>query len=115
MVQELGFASYTEGSRSRLDLFFITAALMIGTAGLPHVLVRFFTVRKVSDARSSAVWALIFIAILYTTAPAVAALARYNLTETIQHGPVGHAEGNLVYEERPRLVQALGGNRPAAL
>ena len=101
VVQELGFASYTEGSRSRLDLFFITAALMIGTAGLPHVLVRFFTVRKVSDARSSAVWALIFIAILYTTAPAVAALARYNLTETIQHGPVGHAEGNLVYEERP--------------
>ena len=81
VVQELGFASYTEGSRSRLDLFFITAALMIGTAGLPHVLVRFFTVRKVSDARSSAVWALIFIAILYTTAPAVAALARYNLTE----------------------------------
>ena len=101
MVQELGFASYTEGSRSRLDLFFITAALMIGTAGLPHVVVRFFTVRKVSDARSSAVWALIFIAILYTTAPAVATLARYNLTETIQHGPVGDPEGNLVYEERP--------------
>ncbi len=101
IVQDLGFASYTEGSRSRLDLFFITAALMIGTAGLPHVLVRFFTVRKVSDARSSAVWALIFIAILYTTAPAVAALARYNLTETIQPGPVGHPEGNLVYEERP--------------
>jgi len=101
IVQDLGFASYTEGSRSRLDLFFITAALMIGTAGLPHVLVRFFTVRKVSDARSSAVWALIFIAILYTTSPAVAALARYNLTETIQPGPVGHPEGNLVYEERP--------------
>ena len=101
IVQDLGFASYTEGSRSRVDLFFITAALMIGTAGLPHVLVRFFTVRKVSDARSSAVWALIFIAILYTTAPAVAALARYNLSETIQPGPVGHPEGNLVYEERP--------------
>ena len=101
IVQDLGFASYTDGSRSRIDLFFITAALMIGTAGLPHVLVRFFTVRKVSDARSSAVWALIFIAILYTTAPAVAALARYNLTETIQPGPIGHAEGNLVYEERP--------------
>ena len=101
IVQDLGFASYTEGSRSRLDLFFITAALMIGTAGLPHVLVRFFTVRKVSDARSSAVWALIFISILYTTAPAVAALARYNLTETIQPGAVGHPEGNLVYEERP--------------
>lgn len=101
IVQDLGFASYTDGSRSRVDLFFITAALMIGTAGLPHVLVRFFTVRKVSDARSSAVWALIFIAILYTTAPAVAALARYNLTETIQPGPVGHAEGNLVYEDRP--------------
>ena len=101
IVQDLGFANYTEGSRSRLDLFFITAALMIGTAGLPHVLVRFFTVRKVSDARTSAVWALIFIAILYTTAPAVAALARYNLTETIQPGTVGHPEGNLVYEERP--------------
>ena len=101
IVQDLGFASYTEGSRSRLDLFFITAALMIGTAGLPHVLVRFFTVRKVSDARNSAVWALIFISILYTTAPAVAALARYNLTETIQPGAVGHPEGNLVYEERP--------------
>ncbi len=101
VVQDLGFASYTEGSRSRIDLFFITAALMIGTAGLPHVLVRFFTVRKVSDARSSAVWALIFIAILYTTAPAVAALARYNLTETIQPGPIGHPEGNMVYEERP--------------
>ena len=101
IVQDLGFASYTDGSRSRVDLFFITAALMIGTAGLPHVLVRFFTVRKVRDARSSAVWALIFIAILYTTAPAVAALARYNLTETIQPGPVGHPEGNLVYEERP--------------
>ncbi len=101
LVQELGFASYTDGSRSRVDLFFITAALMAGTAGLPHVLVRFFTVRKVSDARVSAVWALIFIAILYTTAPAVAALARYNLTETIQPGPVGHPQGNLIYEERP--------------
>ena len=74
---------------------------MIGTAGLPHVIVRFFTVPKVSDARSSAGWALVFIAILYTTAPAVGAMARLNLMDTIQTGEVGAADGNLVYEERP--------------
>ena len=81
--QELGFSQYTSGSKSKLDIFFITAALMIGTAGLPHVIVRFFTVKKVSDARKSAGWALLFIAILYTTAPAIAVFARTNLIETV--------------------------------
>jgi cation/acetate symporter len=80
---ELGFAEYTAGTKSMIDVFCITAALMVGTAGLPHVIVRFFTVPKVSDARKSAGWALLFIAILYTTAPAVAAFARVNMIETI--------------------------------
>ena len=81
--EELGFSQYTSGSKSTLDVFLITAALMIGTAGLPHVIVRFFTVKKVSDARKSAGWALLFIAILYTTAPAIAVFARTNLIETV--------------------------------
>ena len=81
--QELGFAAYTSGVKSKLDIFCITAALMVGTAGLPHVIVRFFTVRKVRDARYSAGWALVFIAILYTTAPAIAAFARTNLINTV--------------------------------
>ena len=80
---ELGFVAFTQGTKSTLDVFFITAALMIGTAGLPHVIVRFYTVPKVSAARSSAGWALVFIAILYTTAPAVAAFARTNLLQTV--------------------------------
>ena len=83
LSRELGFYEYTSGSKSKLDVFFITAALMIGTAGLPHVIVRFFTVKKVSDARKSAGWALLFIAILYTTAPAIAVFARTNLIETV--------------------------------
>ncbi len=82
--QELGFTAYSSGSKSMMDVFFITAALMVGTAGLPHVIVRFFTVPKVKDARLSAGYALIFIAILYTTAPAVAAFARTNLIETVR-------------------------------
>lgn len=82
---ELGFAEYTSGSKSTLDIFFITAALMLGTAGLPHVIVRFFTVKKVSDARKSAGWALLFIAILYTTAPAIAVFSRTNLIETVSN------------------------------
>ena len=102
VVMDLGFAEYTRGEKSRIDVFFITLALMIGTAGLPHVLVRFFTVPKVRDARISAGYALLFIAILYTTAPAVGALARLNLTTTIQSGPVGAADGNLRYAERPQ-------------
>ncbi len=83
LSQELGFAAYTAGGKSTQDLFFITAALMVGTAGLPHVLVRFYTVPKVAGARSSAGWALLFIALLYTTAPAVAAFARTNLLSVI--------------------------------
>ncbi len=85
--QELGFAAYTSGTKSMIDVFAITAALMLGTAGLPHVIVRFFTVPKVKDARSSAGWALLFIAILYTTAPAVAAFVRTNLIETVSNQP----------------------------
>ncbi len=83
--RELGFAEYTSGSKSMVDVFAITAALMIGTAGLPHVIVRFFTVPKVSDARLSGGYALILIAILYTTAPAVAAFARTNLIQTVSN------------------------------
>ena len=82
---ELGFGAYTAGKKSTIDVFFITAALMVGTAGLPHVIVRFFTVPKVRDARVSAGYALFFIAILYTTAPAVASFARINLINTVDN------------------------------
>ena len=85
--KELGFHQYTSGSKSTLDVFLITAALMMGTAGLPHVIVRFFTVKKVRDARKSAGWALLFIAILYTTAPAIAVFARTNLIQTVSNKP----------------------------
>ncbi|MGY8914158.1 MAG: sodium:solute symporter family protein [Flavobacteriales bacterium] len=80
---ELGFAEYTDGSKSVTDVFAITLALMVGTAGLPHVIVRFFTVKRVRDARKSAGWALLLIAILYTTAPAVAVFAKTNLINTV--------------------------------
>lgn len=80
---DLGFTAYTNGTKSTIDVFAITAALMVGTAGLPHVIVRFFTVPKVSDARVSAGWALLFIAILYTTAPAVGAFARLNFIQEV--------------------------------
>ncbi|GAB5480586.1 MAG: cation acetate symporter [Parasphingorhabdus sp.] len=83
VLQDMGFGAYTDGSKSMIDVFCITAALMVGTAGLPHVIVRFFTVPKASDARKSAGWALIFIALLYTTAPAVGAFARINFIETV--------------------------------
>ncbi|MGC9421001.1 sodium:solute symporter family protein [Vibrio sp.] len=86
LTQELGFNAYTDGTKSMVDVFFICAALMVGTAGLPHVIIRFFTVPKVSDARISAGWALLFISFLYTTAPAVAAFARVNMIDTI-NGP----------------------------
>ena len=92
VLLDLGFSPYTEGSKSTIDVFAITAALMFGTAGLPHVLVRFFTVPKVSDARLSAGYALAFIAILYTTAPAVASFARLNLVDTVH---------NTAYEDAP--------------
>ena len=92
VLLDLGFSAYTEGSKSTIDVFAITAALMFGTAGLPHVLVRFFTVPKVSDARLSAGYELAFIAILYTTAPAVASFARLNLVDTVH---------NTAYAEAP--------------
>ena len=98
---DLGFAEYTAQKGGTFNMLMYTLSLMMGTAGLPHVIIRFFTVPKVSDARTSAGWALLFIAILYTTAPAVGSMARLNLTNTIQHGPVGSEEGNLVYAERP--------------
>ncbi|MFL0804828.1 MAG: cation acetate symporter [Agarilytica sp.] len=98
VVMELGFDQYTTSARlSRLNMFVYTMSLMIGTAGLPHVIIRFFTVPKVKDARTSAGWALVFIAILYTTAPAVAAMARFNLIQTIEPAPGQH----LQYDERP--------------
>ena len=93
VLTDLGFNAYTQGSKSTVDVFAITAALMFGTAGLPHVLVRFFTVPKVSDARKSAGYALAFIAILYTTAPAVASFARLNLVDTVH---------NTSYEQAPQ-------------
>ena len=103
VVTELGFKEYTTSTiAGRFDMAVYTMSLMIGTAGLPHVIVRFFTVTKVADARSSAGWALVFIAILYTTAPAVGAMARLNLHATIQTGEVGSPEGNLSYEARPQ-------------
>ena len=85
--QELGFAEYTSGTKSTLDIFFITAALMVGTAGLPHVLIRFYTVPRVRDARLSVGWALLFISLLYTTAPAVAVFARTNLINSVHDVP----------------------------
>ncbi len=85
ICQDLGFAEYTTNKKTTIDLFFVSAALMLGTAGLPHVIVRFFTVPKVSDARRSAGWALVFIALLYTTAPAIAAFARTNLMTTVDN------------------------------
>jgi len=90
---DMGFAAYTASTRSTIDVFCITAALMVGTAGLPHVIVRFFTVPKVSDARRSAGWALVFIALLYTTAPAVSAFARLNFNETIDQTQYTDAPG----------------------
>ena len=106
VVTDLGFAKYTSGDKSMIDVFAITLALMAGTAGLPHVIVRFFTVPKVSDARISAGWALVFIAILYTTAPAVGAMARYNLHTTVNSalatgGDVFAPEASLEGEARP--------------
>ena len=101
LVTSLGFNQYTTGVKSKIDIFCITLALMVGTAGLPHVIVRFFTVPSVKDARTSAGYALLFIAILYTTAPAVGSMARYNLINTVQPGEVGTEAGNLKYTDRP--------------
>ena len=107
VVTDLGFSQYTTTSAgSMLNMFMYTVSLMIGTAGLPHVIVRFFTVPKVADARSSAGWALVFIAILYTTAPAVGAMAKLNLHATVNTavkagGDLYAAESSIVYEQRP--------------
>ena len=98
---DLGFAAYTAQKWSTWNVFLLTFSLMVGTAGLPHVIIRFFTVPKVRDARFSTGWALVFISILYTTAPAVGAMARTNLMNTIQIGPVGSPTGNLAYADRP--------------
>jgi cation/acetate symporter len=126
---ELGFAPYTAGSKSMIDVFFITAALMVGTAGLPHVIIRFYTVPRVRDARLSAGWALLFIALLYTSAPAVAAFARSNLLATVAGQPYealpdwfrtwehtglirfeDHNQDGLVQFVGPRAVDAAGAS-----
>ncbi len=123
--EELGFASYTDGSKDMLDVFCITTALMVGTAGLPHVIVRFYTVPRVRDARKSAAWALTFIAILYTTAPAVAVFARTNLLATVSNKPYAEMpdwfgrweETKLIkFEDKNAdgLIQYVGPNAMAA-
>ena len=103
VVQELGFSSYTADVSSKLNMVLFTLSLMIGTAGLPHVIIRFFTVPKVSDARASAGWALVFIALLYTTAPAVGSMARLNLVDTIY--PKGTSAEPIQYAERPEWMK----------
>jgi cation/acetate symporter len=105
IVTDLGFNQYTGSTDSMLNIVLFTMSLMIGTAGLPHVIIRFFTVPKVSDARWSAGWALVFIAILYLTAPAVGAMARLNLIETIYPGNGAVEETALVYEDRPEWMR----------
>lgn len=104
LSQELGFAAYTSGTKPMIDIFCITAALMLGTAGLPHVIVRFFTVPRVRDARISAGWALIFIAILYTTAPAIGVFVRTNLIEKISEKPYRNAPKWLTKWESADLI-----------
>ena len=103
VVTDLGFAAYTADVDNKLNMFLFTLSLMIGTAGLPHVIIRFFTVPKVADARWSAGWTLIFIALLYLTAPAVASMARLNLVNTIY--PEGPQAEAIRYEDRPEWVQ----------
>ena len=135
VTEELGFLPYTESLKSNIDIFCITAALMFGTAGLPHVIVRFFTVPKVSDARKSAGYALIFIALLYTTAPAVGAFARVNFIDSVQDtqytnapswfknwesigliswndknsdGIIRYEAGNAFVDGRPKFIEGYG-------
>lgn len=103
VVQELGFSKYTGHTDTTLNMFLFTVSLMIGTAGLPHVIVRFFTVPKVADARSSAGWALVFIALLYTVAPAVGAMARLNLIDNVY--PQGTQADPVTYEGRPTWMK----------
>lgn len=122
--EQLGFAAYTDGTKSMADVFFITAALMVGTAGLPHVIVRFYTVPRVRDARASVGWALAFIAILYTTAPAVAVFARTNLLDTVAGRPYAEmpewfakweTTGLVTFEDHNEdgLIQYFGPAEPA--
>ena len=139
---DLGFGAYTEFQRSKIDIFCITAALMAGTAGLPHVIVRFFTVPKISDARKSAGYALLFIAILYLTAPAVASFARLNVIDSIQDktyqetpdwfknwesigliawqdknldGKITYASGDAFIPQKPNYLTRLQANEPRPL
>jgi cation/acetate symporter len=107
VVTGLGFGAYTETSKTKLDVFAITAALMFGTAGLPHVIVRFFTVRSASAARYSAGWALVFIALLYTTAPAVGAFARLNFINTVNDAT--YIEDGEDYDASAAAIVAEGG------
>ncbi len=108
---DLGFAEYTEGSKSLIDIFAITLALMVGTAGLPHVIVRFFTVKRVKDARKSAGIALLLIVILYTTAPAVAVFARTNMIETVSNQPYAHVPEWFKKWETTGLITFTDKNR----
>ncbi len=106
---DLGFTAYsaTEGGMNMLNMFLLTASLMIGTAGLPHVIIRFFTVPRIRDARKSAGWSLVFIALLYTTAPAVGAMAMWNLIDTVvtdRHN-IGQEESHLAYDEMPAWME----------
>jgi len=137
VTEELGFLPYTQSVKSNIDVFCITAALMFGTAGLPHVIVRFFTVPKVSDARKSAGYALVFIALLYTTAPAVGAFARVNFIDSVQgkeyvnapswfknwenigliswndknaDGKIRYEAGNAYMDGRPKFIEGSGAS-----
>lgn len=103
LITDLGFAAYTADVPDKLNMFLLTLSLMIGTAGLPHVIIRFFTVNKVSDARSSAGWTLVFIALLYTAAPAVGTMSRMNLVETVY--PNGTNSAPIDYEARPEWMK----------
>jgi cation/acetate symporter len=105
VLGDLGFADYTSGTKSIPDLFMITLALMVGTAGLPHVIVRFFTVPKVKDARLSAGYALAFIAILYTTAPAIAAFGMYNIIESTSEKPIDQLPEWVQNWQQTKLIQ----------
>ena len=115
LSQELGFDAYTDGRKATVDVFCITAALMVGTAGLPHVIVRFYTVPRVSAARSSAGWALFFIAILYTTAPAVAAFARTNLLNTVSDTKYSEVPGWFKNWETTGLIKFEDKNKDGSI
>ncbi len=103
ITEDLGFKKYTEQGKNTFNMLLIMLTMMIGTAGLPHIIIRFFTVRKVSDARWSGGWTLFFVAIIFVTSPALAAMAYYNLISTVQNTEaIGSQDGNIVYEERPQ-------------